>query len=191
MGRLEINNLFGTEFEVSLRIPLLTYGHAMSEDRICALDFITTYAEDFGLSANNINGNGCFRKCEYASRQLVIRKAIRSLVLKGILHVSVTGSGFIYSLTESGYSYADKFCSTYAFKYYNIAQEAYKRYQGCTDDELVSELYQAVSRLCQSAPTAYQDMPKLRRSKDYVPMVAEVRYEMEYKMEYKKGDKNE
>ena len=51
-------------FEMSLRFLLLldvAEDQALSDYKLCALDFISTYAADYGFSDTNLNGNGSYR----------------------------------------------------------------------------------------------------------------------------------
>lgn len=59
------DNLLGGVFEMFMRYCLLldaSDGNNMNEYRICALDYITTYANDFGFDNYNLNGNGDYRR---------------------------------------------------------------------------------------------------------------------------------
>ena len=56
-----MDKVLGTSFEMSLRILLLldvSNEKKMTENMLCALDFIIVYAHDFGISNENLHGNG-------------------------------------------------------------------------------------------------------------------------------------
>jgi len=64
-----VNNVFTTVFEMSLRIILLTSSSAdlyFTSTRILVFDFINCYAEKFGLSATNVHGDNNFMYVESA-----------------------------------------------------------------------------------------------------------------------------
>ena len=74
----------GSVFELSIRYLLLLHASGkdpLTESRLCAEDFICTYAADFGITAENLNGNSGYRYGEYASRCSMANDAIRHLVL--------------------------------------------------------------------------------------------------------------
>lgn len=77
----------GSVFELSIRYLLLLHASGkdpLTESRLCAEDFICTYAADFGIAAENLNGNSGYRYGEYASRCSMANDAIRHLVLRGM-----------------------------------------------------------------------------------------------------------
>ena len=70
----------GSVFELAMRYLLVLNSSgrkALTESRICAEDFICTYAADFGLADENLNGNSGYRYGEYASRCSLANDAIR------------------------------------------------------------------------------------------------------------------
>lgn len=79
-----MKDIFNTPFEASLRILIiLNVIHTrLSVDRITAMDFISTYGKDFGVSEHNLHGDNNFRFSEYASKRKIISEAIKSLVLR-------------------------------------------------------------------------------------------------------------
>ena len=54
-----MKEVFNTSFEVSLRILIILniVKIRLSIDRISALDFISIYGKDFGVSKYNLHGN--------------------------------------------------------------------------------------------------------------------------------------
>ena len=57
------DNLLGGAFELSLRYLLLLdniENKYMTEDRICCLDYMITYASDFDMYDYNLHGNNEF-----------------------------------------------------------------------------------------------------------------------------------
>lgn len=117
-----MNNLFNTEFEVSLRV-LLTLETAreqmLTEDMISAADFISVYGKEFGTADKNLHGDNKYKFSEFALRRELVRKAIRQLVLDDLIHVTSSKKGFSYSINQRGLNYITNFTSDYA--------EAYRR----------------------------------------------------------------
>ena len=136
-----MDEIFGTEFEMSLRLPLLLHNRTMTEDRLCAIDYIITYAKDFQFATVNLHGDGYFRKCEYAARQLLASRAIKRLVLKGFLAVHTEPTGFSYSLSDTGAAFVSKFQSIYALKYMKLAEAITPQVSNLSDHDLIEMIY--------------------------------------------------
>lgn len=104
-----MTEIFNTPFEVSLRILIvLNVSYArLSVDRISALDFITIYGKDFGVSEYNLHGDNDYRFSEYASKREIISQAVKNLVLVGYILPHCNKSGFTYSISKSGISFAN------------------------------------------------------------------------------------
>ena len=114
----------GGPFELSLRFLLLldvSDDIGMTEERLCCLDFICTYAQDFGLDSYNLHGNSSYRFSEFVTRQMNSSEAVRSLVMKGLLNVKVSEHGFMYSLSDTGEQFYNSLQSEYAQEYCGIA----------------------------------------------------------------------
>jgi hypothetical protein len=119
-----MNALLGSKYETSLRILLLleaAQGETLPEGAITALDYITVYAHDFGLSDVNLHGENKYRFGEYAFRRTTTKNAIKQLVLDGLVDVIASERGFHYKLSSDGYNYVGDFCSEYADAYYETA----------------------------------------------------------------------
>lgn len=130
----------GTSFEMSLRILLLldvSNEKKMTENMLCALDFIIVYAHDFGISNENLHGNGSYRFGEFASRHGLTRQALKELVVGGFVVVKTAEYGFGYFISKNGRDYCGKFESVYADDYRLSAQEVLSVLQGKTEEYLV------------------------------------------------------
>lgn len=107
----------GSVFELAMRYLLVLNSSgrkALTESRICAEDFICTYAADFGLADENLNGNSGYRYGEYASRCSLANDAIRYLVLHGLISATADARGFTYTITRAGNDYCSTLNSDYA-----------------------------------------------------------------------------
>lgn len=94
----------GSVFELSIRYLLLLHmsgNKPLTESRLCADDFICTYAADFGLATENLNGSSGYRYGEYASRCSMANEAIRYLVLHGLIKPRATPSWVALHLSSS------------------------------------------------------------------------------------------
>ena len=109
-GCLRMTELFNTPFETSLRVllTLRVFGENITLDKIAAADFITIYARDFGVAAYNINGNNSLSFSEAASKRVLVRKAIKQLVLDRLVSAVQNKSGFTYEITAQGARVCDE-----------------------------------------------------------------------------------
>lgn len=118
------DNLLGGAFELSLRYLLLLdniENKYMTEDRICCLDYMITYASDFDMYDYNLHGNNEYRNGEYWSRQALAKDALMSLVRLGLIDVKVISGDFVYSITDTGTDICQQMTSDYANEYIAIA----------------------------------------------------------------------
>ena len=121
-----MNSILGSKFEVSLRILLLleaAQNEPLTEGAIAALDYITVYSHDFGLSESNLHGKGKYRFGELASRRATVRAAIKQLVLDRLIVVTRSSDGFNYRLSDEGVDFASDLNSEYADIYYETAHQ--------------------------------------------------------------------
>lgn len=136
------NNVYNTPFEMSLRILLMlsidtnTY---FTYDRILALDFINCYAKEFELSDENLYGiNDCMR-AEIANRRLLVKEAIKILVMEAYLQVKLK-KGFTFKITKTGRIVAENLASMFAVKYKAVARLSINRYKKEKDEELLKKI---------------------------------------------------
>lgn len=120
-----MENVFNTTFEISLRV-LLTLSvdetQTKTSDMIAAADFITVYGQAFGLADENLNGDNAFNFSEFASRRELVQKALRVLVLDGLVIVSKKHDGFRYGISKNGKVYCVRFNNDYADEYFATAR---------------------------------------------------------------------
>ena len=138
----------GSVFELSIRYLLLLHASGkdpLTESRLCAEDFICTYAADFGIAAENLNGNSGYRYGEYASRCSMANDAIRHLVLRGMISVHADDRGFTYAITAAGSDYCSTLNSAYADSYCQLAYTVIEKYAHNTDTEVVRQIWAKAS----------------------------------------------
>ena len=115
-----MSEIFNSSFEISLRTLLLLseyQGSYLSSDMITAIDFISVYGYDFGITSTNLHGDNIFKFSEFATRRELVQEALKTLVLKGLIEVSCGKDGFTYTITQSGINYCSTFKSDYANAY--------------------------------------------------------------------------
>ena len=134
-----MSSIFNSTFETSLRVLLLLEAIApntVSAMRTTAIDFIAVYGREFGIAEANLNGDNRLMYGEIFARTYSIDKAIKSLVVRGLIQVDTAVDGFRYSLTEAG----DRYCTTidddYANEYSLAANSASLKYAEYSDKDL-------------------------------------------------------
>lgn len=125
-------------FEVSLRVLIIldVSNAGLSVDRISALDFMTIYGKDFGVSECNLHGDNDYRFSEYASKRDIISQAVKNLVLMGYILPHCNKSGFTYSISKRGISFCRALNNEYAEKYSTIVKKAHSTFSSCSDRKI-------------------------------------------------------
>lgn len=121
-----MTNIFNSTFEISLRALLLLSvapNRKQTLDKIAAIDFITVYGKDFGISNENLHGDNNFKFSEFALRRNLVDKSIRELVLKGLVDIFCVKNGFLYTISSQGLEYCQKFENDYANTYRILAKQ--------------------------------------------------------------------
>lgn len=133
--------VFNTPFEVSLRL-LQAFSIAaekwLSADMVAVIDFIAIYSDSFGLDVANLNGNSGFKFSEYAARRMIVREAIKQLVLDEYLEVTGAEAGYVYRISKEGLHYARRFKTSYARRYRIAVRAASEHIAGMSEKEAVS-----------------------------------------------------
>lgn len=136
-------DVFNTEFELFLRILLILNSPGVkkiSADRIVAVDFITVYGRDFGVSDHNLHGDNDFRFSEFTCRRDLVKNAIKSLVINGLIKVTCLKSGFYYFISDSGKNYCLKLNNAYADEYSSIVENTLIYVDNKSDRELTGQI---------------------------------------------------
>jgi hypothetical protein len=118
--------LCSTKSRITLREFTMGQSHShetLTESAIAALDYITVYSHDFGLSESNLHGENRYRFGEFASRRATIKAAIKQLVLDRLVAVTQSSSGFHYELNDDGFDFASSLDTEYANTYYATATQ--------------------------------------------------------------------
>lgn len=137
-----MNNIFNTPFEVSLRILIIlnTVKNRVSVERITALDFISTYGKDFGVSEYNLHGDNSFRFSEYTLKRKIISESIKELVLKGYINPHCNKNGFNYSISKNGTDFCNALNDNYAEEFAAIVNKSNEIYQNYSDRKLAHHI---------------------------------------------------
>lgn len=134
-----MSEVFNSSFEISLRMLIIlnTVQSRLSIDRITALDFISIYGKDFGVSENNLHGNNEYRFSEYASKREIVSQALKELVLRGYITPHCNKSGFNYSVSKNGTIFCESLNDKYAEKFTNIVKKANLQFLEYSDRKLI------------------------------------------------------
>lgn len=106
-------------------------------DRIVAYDFMTLYGCDFGASTFNLHGVNHFKFSELAAKRITCSKGIKSFVLEGLISVTQTKNGFLYSVTPVGEKYVKALKSDYKQQYLDTLKVIQEKYDSVLDAELL------------------------------------------------------
>lgn len=141
------DNLLGGAFELSLRYLLLmdNTDEYITEKRLCLLDYMVTYAGDFGMNDYNLHGNGDYRSGEYWSRQSLAKDALKSLVRMGLADVRIESDDFVYGITESGSQFCGRMESDYANEYLATASFILQETVDCSDGYIQDMVYSVIN----------------------------------------------
>ena len=133
-----MKDIFNTSFEVSLRILIIlnSVKNRVSAERITALDFISTYGKDFGVSEYNLHGNNSFRFSEYTLKRKIISESIKELVVKGYVKPHCNKNGFNYSISKNGTAFCETLNDNYAEEFAAMVTKANELYQDYSDRKL-------------------------------------------------------
>lgn len=113
-----------------------------SADMIAAADFIIGYGKDFGISELNLHGDNNYKFSEFALRRELVKKALKLLVLDGLINVSTSKNGFTYSISQKGINYINKFTSNYADSYRKIGTKVREYLMEKSEREILSLINQ-------------------------------------------------
>lgn len=132
------NQLLNSVFEMRIRIATLLVVNKrklLSLDRIVSLDFITCYANEFGIWNSNLYGKNRYMFGELLNRKIIAQDAIKELAVMELANVSVD-HGFTFSSTEACINYVNAFESDPAWTYRIVAGIVSEHYENTSDEEL-------------------------------------------------------
>lgn len=130
--------IFNTSFEISMRLLLLLdiFRYGLDEEKILYLDFFTTYAKNYNFENENINGYSRFMLNEFTAQRTLIKKAIKDLVLMGVIKVNSTKEGFIYLINDAGIKLSLNMSTDYSKQYKKTALSVKKAVGNMSINEL-------------------------------------------------------
>ena len=137
-----MSEIFNSSLEISLRmlIILTTVQSRLSVDRIAALDFISIYGKDFGVSEYNLHGDNDYRFSEYTSKREIVSQALKELVLRGYIIPHCNKSGFNYSISKSGTMFCESLNDKYAEDFTDIVKKTNSLFLEYSDRKLIRSI---------------------------------------------------
>lgn len=137
-----MSKIFNSSLEISLRMLIIlnTVQSRLSVDRIAALDFISIYGKDFGVSAYNLHGDNDYRFSEYTSKREIVSQALKELVLGGYIIPHCNKSGFNYSISSNGTMFCESLNDQYAEDYADIVKKANSLFLEYSDRKLIRSI---------------------------------------------------
>jgi hypothetical protein len=135
-------SVFNTIFEVSLRIllALSVSDIPKTADMIAAMDFITVYGKNFGITPVNLHGDNNYKFGEFANRRDMVKKALKLLVQDGMVDVYEKDGGFHFAINDTGEAYASSLSSEYANEYLRTATKTVIFIGIKTERELIADI---------------------------------------------------
>lgn len=137
-----MSEIFNSSLEISLRMLIIlnTVQSRLSVDRITALDFISIYGKDFGVSEYNLHGDNDYRFSEYTSKREIVSQALKELVLGGYIIPHCNKSGFNYSISRSGTMFCESLNDKYAEDFTNIVKKTNSLFLEHSDRKLIRSI---------------------------------------------------
>lgn len=140
--------VFNSEFEISMRILLLlsTYNKPLNAGYIKAIDLLSIYGKQYGISDSNLHGDSSYSFSEVAARHDIIAKSLKSLVKSNLVNVRSSSEGYIYQINQNGIECCNKMTSDYALEYRHAVNNTREHIAGKTLKEIHDITYGQLKR---------------------------------------------
>ena len=137
-----MSSVFNTSFEVSLRVLLALSidDRPKTSDVIAAIDFMSVYGKNFGIAETNLHGDNSYKYGEYAARRVMVKKALKSLVVDGMVDVYEKNGGFHFGINDIGEAYFASLANEYATEYTQTAKRAVAYMDGMDEREIIAQI---------------------------------------------------
>lgn len=134
--------VFNSTLENALRIILLldAFGTPQNTDMLYAADFIVVYGRTFGIADEDLNGDNQYKFSEFVSRRAMVQKALKELVLDGLVMPSEIDSGIVFQITADGKKYCSSLESDYAREYKAIAKKVVQFVSGKSERSVIAQI---------------------------------------------------
>lgn len=134
--------VFNSTLENALRIILLldAFGTPQNTDMLYAADFIVVYGKTFGIADKDLNGDNQYKFSEFVSRRAIVQKALKELVLDGLVMPSEIDSGIVFQITADGKKYCASLESDYAKEYEAVAKKVVQFVSGRSERSIIAQI---------------------------------------------------
>lgn len=134
--------VFNSTLENALLIILLldAFSTPQNTDMLYAADFIVVYGKTFGITDENLNGDNQYKFSEFVSRRAIVQKALKKLVLDGLVMPSEMDSGIVFQITADGKKYCASLESDYAKEYMMIAKKIIQFVSGKSEPSVIAQI---------------------------------------------------
>ena len=134
--------VFNSTFENAMRIILLldAFGAPQNTDMLYAADFMVVYGRTFGIADEDLNGDNQYKFSEFVSRRSMVQKALKELVLDGLVTPSQMPSGIVYQVTPAGKEYCESLDSDYAKEYKIVAKKVVQAVDGKSERSVIAKI---------------------------------------------------
>lgn len=134
--------VLNSTLENALRIILLldAFDTPQNTDMLYAADFIVVYGRTFGIADEDLNGDNPYKFSEFVSRRAVVQKALKELVLDGLVMPSEIDSGIVFQITADGKNYCASLESDYAKEYKTIAKKVVQFMSGKSERSVIAQI---------------------------------------------------
>ena len=134
--------VFNSTLENALRIILLldAFDTPQNMDMLYAADFIVVYGRTFGIADEDLNGDNQYKFSEFVSRRAMVQKALKELVLNGLVLPLEIDSGIVFQITADGKKYCISLESDYAREYKAIAKKVVQFVSGKSERSVIAQI---------------------------------------------------
>ena len=134
--------VFNSTLENALRIILLldAFGTPQNTDMLYAADFIVVYGRTFGIADDDLNGDNQYKFSEFVSRRAMVQKALKELVLDGLVMPSEVDSGIVFQITDTGKKYCASLESDYSKEYKTVAKKVVQFVSGKSERSVIAQI---------------------------------------------------
>lgn len=134
--------VFNSTLENALRTILLldAFDTPQNTDMLYAADFIVVYGRTFGIADEDLNGDNQYKFSEFVSRRAMVQKALKELVLDGLVMPSEIDSGIVFQITADGKKYCTSLESDYAREYKTIAKKVVQFVSGKSERSVIAQI---------------------------------------------------
>lgn len=130
--------LYNTLSEIAVRQLILLSECSVPKEaeHLTIYDLFATYGERYGFLKSNLHGDSIININEFSTRYILVSKAIKFLVINGLINYENTQYGFAYTINNYGLDLCKNLSSPYALEYKKSVKCVLERTQNMDIKEL-------------------------------------------------------